>query len=218
MLESGILEHIFSILDWAVQVLLAYDNDPTTKKLLLHQQVLHECILAPMNLISVLISGEFLKRGELRCYLQPNEMSANVAILKLKLAMMKNLYQPMIEFFIERKAAQFLLIADKYDHDFSKLMEGVYCVLCANAFFGHGSTFDPENLKQIRAILEKKTQTGSNRPANPIFLGDQNDISDAQKLTDMGFDPHDVASALSMCRFDFERALDHLCRLGTDRE
>ena len=88
-----------------------------------------------MNVVSVLIAGEFLKRNELKYYLQPNEMSINVAFLKLKLSMMKNLVQPLVEFLIEQKASQFLLIADKYDHDFSKLLEGVYCVLCANSFF-----------------------------------------------------------------------------------
>ena len=53
-----------------------------------------------MGLAAGLISGEFLKRGELKFYLQPNELSANVAILKFRLTMMKQLYQPMVEFFI----------------------------------------------------------------------------------------------------------------------
>ena len=109
-----------------------------------------------MNLLSVLVCGEFLKRGELHHYLQPKEMSANVAILRLRLFMMSNLVHPMVEFFLGNKAHQFLLIADKYDHDFSKLLEGVYCVLCANAFFGPGSAFDPESLKQIRSMVEKR--------------------------------------------------------------
>ena len=101
LLEGGLLEHLFMILDWAAQVLLAFDQSPASaSKLLLHQQVLHECLLAPMGLAAGLISGEFLKRGELKFYLQPNELSANVAILKLRLNMMKQLYQPMVEFFV----------------------------------------------------------------------------------------------------------------------
>ena len=116
LLEQGFMEQLFFFIDWACQVLLAYDKKELGEdKLILHQQLLHECLLAPMNLVSVLISGEFLKRGELKYYLQPNEMSAEVAMLKLKLAMMRNLYQPMVEYFIRDKADQLLTIADKYD-------------------------------------------------------------------------------------------------------
>lgn len=104
LLDADMLNQIFSILDWATQVLLTYDKEDGSKKLLLHQQVLRDCILAPMNLISVLIAGEFLKHGELRYYLQPNEMTASVAILKLRLFMMTKLVHPMVEFFIEKKA------------------------------------------------------------------------------------------------------------------
>ena len=56
----------------------------------------------------------------------------------------------MVVFFIEKEATQFLLIADKYDKDFSVLLEGIYCILSANAFFGTGSAFDPEMLKIIK--------------------------------------------------------------------
>ena len=87
------MEHIFFFIDWACKVLLTFDENKFGKdKLTLHQQLLHECLIAPMNLVSVMISGEFLKRGELKYYLQPNELSAEVAILKFKLFMMSNLY------------------------------------------------------------------------------------------------------------------------------
>lgn len=90
LLDLGILEDIFTILDWAAQVLLAFDSK-SEKKLLLHYQVLHECLIAPMNLIALLISGEFLKKGEIKFYLQPNELSSKLAVYKLRLAMMSQL-------------------------------------------------------------------------------------------------------------------------------
>lgn len=68
LLETGVVEHLFTMVDWASQVLLAYDKDQSDK-LLLHQQVLNECLMAPMSLLSLLISGEWLKRGELKYYL-----------------------------------------------------------------------------------------------------------------------------------------------------
>ena len=92
-LEKGMLAHVFVFVDWAAQVMIALDNGAFgDQKLLLHQQMLHEAILAPMSLVSTLISGEFLKRGEIKQYLQPNEMSPTVAILKLRLSMMTHLY------------------------------------------------------------------------------------------------------------------------------
>ena len=91
LLESGLLDQVFVLLDWAAQVLVAYDKQQANK-LLLHQQVLHECLLAPMNLLSLLISGEFLKRGEIKFYLQPNELSPVIAIYKLRLFMMQKLF------------------------------------------------------------------------------------------------------------------------------
>lgn len=57
----------------------------------------------------------------------------------------------MVEFFIRDKSSQFLQIADKYDKEFSLLYEGIYCILCANSFFGSQSAFDAENLKLIRS-------------------------------------------------------------------
>lgn len=36
LLESGVVEHLFTLVDWACQVLLAYDRDQS-QKLLLHQ-------------------------------------------------------------------------------------------------------------------------------------------------------------------------------------
>ena len=39
-----------------------------------------------------------------------------------------------------------------------------------------------------------------------------------QQLVVMGFDEADVVIALSLNRNDFERALDSLCRQGTERD
>ncbi len=71
-------------------MLLIFDQK-SEKKLLLHFKVLHECLIAPMNLIGLLISGEFLKKGEIKYYLQPNELSSKIAVNTLKLNMMRQL-------------------------------------------------------------------------------------------------------------------------------
>ena len=55
----------------------------------------------------------------------------------------------MLEHVVHIKSDQILLIADMYDKDFSLLVEGILCVLSANAFFGTGSAFDPEGLKAV---------------------------------------------------------------------
>ena len=116
-----------------------------------------------MNLLSLLISGEFLKRGEIKFYLQPNELSPVIAIYKLRLFMMQKLFQPMVTHFLTDKAQLYLTIADLYDKDFSLLLEGVVCILAANAFFGPGSAFDPESLRsltqQYTNALNKTTAT-----------------------------------------------------------
>ena len=57
----------------------------------------------------------------------------------------------MILHFMEGNASVYLTIADKYDKDFAKLIEGVICILSANAFFSTNSAFDPDNLRQVQA-------------------------------------------------------------------
>lgn len=63
--------------------------------------------------------------------------------------MMQQLVQPMLLHFMEENAQLYLTIADKYDKDFAKLLEGVICILSANAFFSNNSAFDSENLRTL---------------------------------------------------------------------
>ena len=55
----------------------------------------------------------------------------------------------MLLHFMEENAQLYLTIADKYDKDFAKLLEGVICILSANAFFSNNSAFDSENLRTL---------------------------------------------------------------------
>ena len=61
LLYLGLLDHIFTIVDWASQILLIFDQSPE-KKLLLHFKILHECLIAPTNLIGLFI-GQVKKKS-----------------------------------------------------------------------------------------------------------------------------------------------------------
>ena len=148
-LDLNALDQLFRALSWAAQAMIEYEKVETEKKLLIHQSTLHECLLAPMNLISILICGEYLKRHDIKYFLTPNELSPLIAIYKLRLNMMRQLVQPVVMHFFEEKAELYLTIADKYDKEFSRLLEGVLCVLAANSFFNTNSGFDGASLRQV---------------------------------------------------------------------
>ena len=108
-----------------------------------------------MNILSFLISGEFLKRDQLKFYLSSNELNFAISLAKLKLTMMRELVQPMIDFFFGAEQSElFLTVADKYHKDFSTLLDGIFGVLSSNTFFTVGSAFDPEYVKPVQAMFE----------------------------------------------------------------
>ena len=162
-----------------------------------------------MSILSYLISGEFLKRDQLKYYLSPNELTVGIAVAKLKLALMRQLFQPMVDFFLKRESHdQFLLIADKYNKDFSLLLEGILGVLAANAFFGTGSAFDPEYIKPLLGMFEN---VAKEKQQTPMGGGSGDPINHhCQQLIEMGFSERSVKIAWQMNGRDFERALDFL--------
>lgn len=224
-LELGVLNKIFTLLEWAAQVLLQYETTQKNK-LLIHKQILHECMIAPMNFFSWLISGEFLKRDQIKYYLQPNELSPLVAIYKLRLTMMRTIVQPMLLHFLEEKAELYLAIADNYDKVFSLSLEGVICHLCANTFFSANSAFDPNGLRSLsdtyNQTFNKSHPSGAISQTNMFqrqFETQQQQTQTALKmqLIEMGFDSADVDLALDVETNDFGRALDFLCSLGVQK-
>lgn len=44
-----------------------------------------------------------MKRDQLKYYLSPNELNVGIAVAKLKLALMSQLFQPMVDFFLKRE-------------------------------------------------------------------------------------------------------------------
>ena len=77
----------------------------------MHKNLIHECLIAPMNLLSALISGEFLKRNQLRYFLNSDEMSPEISIAKIKLMIMKKLIYPMIDYFVNEKCDMVFKVA-----------------------------------------------------------------------------------------------------------
>ena len=69
-------------------------------------------------------------------------------------------------------------------------------------------------------MFDKKSQSSASakKPNNLSITGDPTLHTTFHQLIDMGFNEDDVGRALSLTRNDFERALDHLCRLGTERD
>ena len=100
LLELDMIEPVLQIIEWAVTVLKTVNNSSNQTKLLLVGNLLETCVMTPILFVSQLLQGLHIKWPEnLRNQLPPDELSADIAIAKLKLLNMNKLVHPCAKFF-----------------------------------------------------------------------------------------------------------------------
>ena len=132
---------------------------------------------------------------------------------------MDKLVYPCAKFFFQRSRDEgfvYLEFADNYLPDVGGLLESVYKLYVANAFFGSGSVFSEESLRQVRQQYAQGRGGGADLPQQAKLpapdAAKQAEISEGTKkqLLDMGFDQNDVTDALALNKNDFEQALNSI--------
>ena len=102
LLDLRLIDPILMIIEWGVKTfarLQAKHGD----KLLLLGKIMDTCVMTPTSFLFNLIQVTHVKKADnLRHWLAPDELNADIAIAKLKLRNISSLVYPITQFFFQR--------------------------------------------------------------------------------------------------------------------
>ena len=125
LLDLRIIDPILQIIEWGVRTYSSIQENQK-EKLLLFGKLMETSIMTPTSFLFHLLSMTHAKKSDnLRHWLSPDELNADIAIAKLKLRNINDLVYPIARFFFQPDESGFfpyLSFTDGFLPEVSKIL------------------------------------------------------------------------------------------------